>query len=97
MDKTIIRQYLPNNNEKSYSAILQKKFDPNRPLVTEKAVCRVHQSSRSFMYMEYIYTIIYKCVRDARNQHVNILRSAVYTQRKLRQRKARTANQFRQR
>jgi hypothetical protein len=29
----MIGQYLPNNNEKSYSAILQKNLDLNRPLV----------------------------------------------------------------
>jgi hypothetical protein len=29
----MIEQYLPNNNEKSYSAVLQKILDLNRPLV----------------------------------------------------------------
>jgi hypothetical protein len=28
----MIGQYLPNNNEKSYSAVLQKILDLNRPL-----------------------------------------------------------------
>jgi hypothetical protein len=31
----MIRQYLPNNNEKCYSAILQKKLHLNRPLLLQ--------------------------------------------------------------
>jgi hypothetical protein len=28
----MIGQYLPNNNEKSYGAVLQKNLEPNRPI-----------------------------------------------------------------
>jgi hypothetical protein len=32
----MIGQYLPNNNEKSYSAVLQKKLELNLPLVSSE-------------------------------------------------------------
>jgi hypothetical protein len=37
----MIEQYLPNNNEKSYNAVLQKILDLNRPVVGIASVGKI--------------------------------------------------------